>query len=81
MMREQTGGYIYQVVSFQKKNRPEKCPFAATNDWTVSAVQWSVKYFFQIPQYSGKVRQKKEKLAITKRYVLQANTINQDFQC
>ena len=49
-----TGGYIYQVVSgefpftatFQKKNRAEKFPFVATNDWIVSAVWWSVKYFF-----------------------------------
>ena len=25
------------------KNRPEKCPFVATNNWIALAVQWSVK--------------------------------------
>ena len=52
----------------KKKNGPEKFPFVATNDWNLSAVQ--------IPWYYGKVRQKKEKLAIPKRYVLKANAIN-----
>ena len=31
---------------FQKKNRPEKFQFVATNDRILSAVRWSVKYFF-----------------------------------
>ena len=33
-----------QVV--QKKNRPEKFPFIATNSWIVLAVRWSGKHFF-----------------------------------
>ena len=32
----------------QKKNRLEKWPFIATNNWTVLAVPWSVKYFFDL---------------------------------
>ena len=30
----------------QKKNRPEKCLFIATNSWIALAVWWSVKFFF-----------------------------------
>ena len=44
----------------QKRNRPQKCPFIATNNWILLAAWWSVKYFFlQIPRYSGKVLEKK----------------------
>ena len=39
----------------QKKNRPEKFPFTATNNLIVFAVRWSVKYFLlQTPRYCGK---------------------------
>ena len=31
---------------FQKKNRPEKFPYIATNDWIVLAVSRSAEYFF-----------------------------------
>ena len=37
----------------QKNNRPEKCPFIATNSWILLAVRRSVKYFFiPISHYS-----------------------------
>ena len=56
----------------QKKNRPKK----------KIAVRWSVKYFLlQIPRYSTKVaakKKKKEKKAIIKCYVFQANAINEE---
>ena len=48
---KETGGYIYQVVGGEfagaclEKNRPEKFPFIATNNWIVLAVPWSVKHF------------------------------------
>ena len=49
-----TGGYIYQLVSWEfpftanysKNSRPEKFPFKATTNWTLVSSWWSVKYFF-----------------------------------
>ena len=69
----------------QKKNRPEKCTFIATNNWIVLAVWWSVKYFYApnslifrknaaeggMPFASGHL----QLFAIPKRYVLQAKNI------
>ena len=68
----------------QKKSRPEKFPFIATNNWTVMAVWWSVKhFFFRIPQYSGKVveKGKMEKTGKCKRVAFQVNTkkVNTNF--
>ena len=49
-----TGGYICQLVSGElrfnatcsEKERLEKIPFIATNNWIVLAVWWSVNYVF-----------------------------------
>ena len=35
-----------------------------------------LNFFSEFPRYSGKVGQKKEKLAISKRYALQVNAVN-----
>ena len=56
---------------FKKKNRPEKFPFIATNNWIVLAARRSVNYFLlQIPEYFGNVRQKKKKLEIKQTQLL-----------
>ena len=39
-------GEIHFAALIRKKNRPEKCPFLATNNWIVLAVRRSVKYLF-----------------------------------
>ena len=68
----------FLVGLVQKKNKHEKFPSLATNNWIVLAVRWSVKYFFaQNSQYSGKLwrRRKLRKRANAKRFALQANAV------
>ena len=58
----------------QKKNRPKKFPFIATNNWIVSAAGRSVKYFFA-PNSSHyrKAVEKRIRETIRKRFAFQAN--------
>ena len=67
------------MLLVQKKNRPQKLPLVATNNWIVLAARWSVKNFLlRIPSYSGKVAAKDKKQyrktkAIKKRFDFQGN--------
>ena len=66
----QINRYIYLVVSgetvlkrpVQKKNRPEKLPFIATNKLNCIGCLLVCKIFFlfRIPRYSGKIVEKKK---------------------
>ena len=67
-------GILLRCDLFRKKNRPEKFPFIATNNWIVLAVPMSVKYFFAPnSSYSKRVVEKKRREAITKRFAFQTN--------
>ena len=61
---------------FRKKKRPEKFPFITTSNWIVLAYRRSVNYYFwpkfpNIPEKFGR----RKRLAIPKRFALQANAI------
>ena len=77
--------YINQVVSGkfhfvatcpenERKNRPEESHFIATNNWNILAFRWSLKHFLlRIPQYSGKVVEKKMENANKRNYISMLN--------
>ena len=92
MICKETSGYIYQIVSgglpfaatcLENLYRPETFPFIATNNWTVLAVRWSVKYFFApnspiFQKSCGKEEEEGDWVVGNrkKRYAFQANAIN-----
>ena len=66
----------------QKKNRPEKFPFTATNNWIIGCPKvCKIFFLLQISRYFGKVVEKtRSREAITKHWAFQATIIiNIDF--
>ena len=65
---------------FRKKNRAEKFPFIAANNWTVLAVRWSINYFFTpnspIIRKSCSEEEAEGEKGNLKRYAFQANAVN-----
>ena len=63
------------AATCSQKNRPEKYPSIARNNFIVLAVQESKIFLLQIQHYSGKVVEKiRRREAITKRFAFQENT-------